>query len=146
MNQETKICNCCGNTFPIEKFAFKNKALNKRITFCDVCRKIKSKESYYRNHNTNLIRSRKNKKTNKEWYVEFKKTLSCCVCGENEPECLDFHHLDKTEKEFSVSAENRSSIKRLKEEISKCACLCANCHRKHHAGKLNASLVKLDIT
>ncbi len=145
MNLENKKCNCCGNTFPIAKFAFKNKALNKRITFCDDCRKKKSKDSYLKNHETNLVRSKKNKRNNKEWYLNFKKSLSCCVCGETESVCLDLHHLDESTKEFSLGSQPTSSIKKMKEEINKCACLCANCHRKHHAGKLNASLVKLDI-
>ena len=39
-----------------------------------------------------------------------------------------------------------SSLKTIINEINKCACLCANCHRKAHAGRLNAPLVKLDIT
>ena len=74
---ETKKCNCCGEKFPIEKFAFKNKAQGKRITFCDDCRKVKSKKSYYKHHTTNLNRIKKYKKDNKEWFFKLKETLSC---------------------------------------------------------------------
>ena len=143
---ETKICNCCKTEYPIEKFAFKNKSLGKRINFCDACRKIKSKESYYKHHTTNLTRIKKYKKDNKEWFFQMKNTLSCCVCGESESSCLDFHHLDSDEKEFDISTKAEASKNKILEEINKCACLCANCHRKYHAGKLNAPLVKLDIT
>ncbi len=141
-----KTCSHCKEDFPIEDFAFKNKALGIRISFCSKCRKQKSKESYYKHRDTNITRIKKYKKENKEWFFEMKKQLSCCVCGENESSCLDFHHIDSEEKEFNVSTMIESSKKKIIEEINKCACLCANCHRKHHAGKLFAPLVKLDIT
>ena len=142
---ETKLCTCCKKEYPIQDFAFKNKILGKRTNFCGVCRKLKSKESYNRHKQTNLDRNNKNKKKNFEWYKNFKSTMKCCVCGESEPECLDFHHIDENEKDTILSSINRESIGRMKKELNKCACLCANCHRKHHAGKLNAPLVKLDI-
>jgi hypothetical protein len=142
---ETKKCNCCSVVFPIEDFAFKNKAEGIRINFCSNCRKIKSKSSYEKHKQTNLKRTAKNKLKSLEWYKNLKKTLSCCVCGEKEPECLDFHHIDSSEKDFILSEIKRESIGRMKNELNKCACLCANCHRKHHAEKLFAPLVKLDI-
>lgn len=143
---ETKKCNCCGDVFPMEDFAFKNKAKGIRITFCTECRKQKSKLSYEKHKEKNLNRIKKNKKDNKDWYRNFKKTLSCCVCGESETECLDFHHIDGSEKDFVLSSMNNQSISRMIKEMNKCACLCANCHRKHHAGKLFGPLVKLNIT
>ena len=68
--------------------------------------------------------------------AEFKKTLSCELCGESEPCCLDFHHRDPAEKTGSVALMCRSghSLDRIFAEIEKCAVLCANCHRKLHAG------------
>ena len=141
-----KICSCCKIEYPIEKFAFKNKAMNKRNAMCNDCRQERQKLSYYKHHETNLKRIKRYKKDNKEWFFEMKKTLSCCVCGESESSCLDFHHLDVAEKEFDISTKSDCSKNKILEEINKCACLCANCHRKHHAGKLNAPLVKLNIT
>ena len=143
---EKKKCNCCEVEFPIGKFAFKNKEKGKRVTFCDECRKVKSKESYYKHHSTNLARAKKYKKENKEWFFKLKETLSCCICGESETSCLDFHHMNSNEKDFNISNKSEASKKQIVEEINKCACLCANCHRKHHAGKLFGSLVKLNIT
>ena len=141
-----KTCNDCGNKHPLEKFAFRNKAKGTRINFCDECRKKKSKETYYKHHLTNLNRIKKYKKQNKEWFLNLKESLCCCVCGESENSCLDFHHIDSNEKEFDISNCSESSKSKIIKEINKCACLCANCHRKQHAGKLNAPLVKLNIT
>lgn len=141
-----KTCSCCKKDFPIEKFAFKNKALGKRNSMCNDCRHERQKISYYKHHKSNLNRIKQYKKDNKEWFFKFKKTLSCCVCGESESSCLDFHHIDSNEKDFVISDMIESSKNKILEEINKCACLCANCHRKYHAGKLFTPLVKLNIT
>src|ERR1700748_1295540 len=67
--------------------------------------------SYVRNHDTKV----------EAWFREYKKTLSCEDCGENHPACLDFHHVNPSEKSFSVSHKrNRPSLEKLKEEIAKC--------------------------
>jgi hypothetical protein len=69
-----------------------------------------------------------------DWWIEFKKTLSCKICGESHPACLDFHHKDPNEKEINIG--NVLSLgwskDRILKEITKCDVLCANCHRKHH--------------
>ena len=63
----------------------------------------------------------------------------CLICGEKETCCLDFHHIDPSKKVFNVSLRNRVSNEKLEEELSKCIILCANCHRKVHAGILDIS-------
>ena len=82
----------------------------------------------------------KNKEKGYRWrnkvkfsFQEFKATLSCAHCGENEPVCLDFHHLDPSQKDRNVTKGMTGwSYKRIMEEIEKCIVLCANCHRKEH--------------
>jgi Fe-S-cluster-containing dehydrogenase component len=69
---------------------------------------------------------------------DYKRCMACRVCREKEPACLDFHHTDPAEKDFTVSeALHKFSLKRIMAEISKCIVLCANCHRKYHAGKIS---------
>jgi len=68
---------------------------------------------------------------------EYKKTLKCVSCGESEPVCLEFHHIDPTTKEFTIGASMQRSWESIKSEIDKCICLCANCHKKVHAGILD---------
>lgn len=60
------------------------------------------------------------------------KRCGCCICGETEPCCLDFHHL--RDKEFELAKAPDVSKERLYKELEKCIVLCANCHRKLHAG------------
>ena len=61
--------------------------------------------------------------------------MKCAKCGYNEyPIALDFHHLDPSQKDEKVSrwVSNHYSIERALEEMKKCICLCANCHRVFH--------------
>jgi len=68
-----------------------------------------------------------------QWCYDWKSTIGCITCGEKNPVCLDFHHLDETTKLYDVPAmANYGDQKRL-EEVVKCVVVCANCHRKTHA-------------
>lgn len=67
-------------------------------------------------------------------YKEYKSTLFCAICGEKETVCLEFHHKDANKKDMSVAEMRSHSFEKILEEIDKCVILCANCHRKVHAG------------
>lgn len=65
----------------------------------------------------------------------FKKS-GCVFCPETDVVCLDAHHRDPREKEFSIGESlNAVSRARFKKELAKCVCVCSNCHRKLHAGR-----------
>jgi hypothetical protein len=68
-----------------------------------------------------------------EWLKQYKLTLSCELCGENHPACLDFHHINPQEKKFTIGRQERYiTLRSLQAEIAKCRVLCSNCHRKEH--------------
>lgn len=59
----------------------------------------------------------------------------CVSCGYDSCRAaLEFHHLDKSSKEFNPSKGYKRSWEVLKAELDKCVLLCANCHREVHAG------------
>jgi hypothetical protein len=64
------------------------------------------------------------------------KANGCSVCSEKALCAMDVHHLDPSQKEFEIGALAGSTwaVSRLENELAKCICLCANCHRKYHAG------------
>lgn len=62
------------------------------------------------------------------------KHCGCNCCSETEPCCLEFHHLDPTQKDFAVADRSYANLDRLREEIRKCVVVCSNCHKKIHAG------------
>ncbi len=68
----------------------------------------------------------------KVWYINYKKTLKCVRCKENDYRCLEFHHKGKKEKNISSAVSNGWSIERIKKEMKKCIVLCANCHKREH--------------
>jgi hypothetical protein len=50
------------------------------------------------------------------------------------PDALEFHHLDPTEKDFSISKSRLTKFdERVTRELDKCIMLCANCHREEHS-------------
>lgn len=61
---------------------------------------------------------------------------ACVRCGYNKyPGALDFHHLDPTTKDFSISRVKKTSMnKEILDELDKCILVCANCHRETHGG------------
>ena len=60
--------------------------------------------------------------------------LGCALCGYSKcAEALHFHHTDDS-KEGNIcqwTAQGRS-LSAIKKEISKCICVCANCHAEIH--------------
>jgi hypothetical protein len=68
-------------------------------------------------------------------------------CGYNKCiEALEFHHLDKDEKEEKPSQVIlRWSFERAKKELDKCILVCANCHREIHAAEKKKKPIDLQI-
>ena len=66
---------------------------------------------------------------------------SCRLCGEDSWECIDLHHMDPKTKEYNPSSLLKSGkpLDVIAKELVKCVALCANCHRKVHAGNLSIS-------
>lgn len=62
----------------------------------------------------------------------------CEICGyERCGRALNFHHLDPSKKDFSIGTQGYTkSWDTIKNEVSKCALVCANCHMEIHEGLL----------
>lgn len=61
----------------------------------------------------------------------------CQICGYSKcNDALEFHHVDRTLKEFSFNqaSKNNFKISKVMGELKKCILLCATCHREVHAG------------
>ena len=74
----------------------------------------------------------------KHYLDNLKLRKGCAICEYRKcPEALHFHHLGES-KAGSVSVLRRTVGKfALKEELSKCIVLCANCHNELHSGFLD---------
>lgn len=78
-----------------------------------------------------------------EWRKRTKKKLvdykggKCQICDYNKSlNALHFHHLDPSEKDFSISGKSLSFDK-LKIEVDKCILVCSNCHSEIHEGLID---------
>ena len=62
----------------------------------------------------------------------------CQICGYNKcNSALEFHHINPEEKDFTFSNTLLIQWEKVKEELKKCICVCANCHREIHEGLIN---------
>jgi hypothetical protein len=69
----------------------------------------------------------------------------CMFCGYSKYiGALDFHHLNESKKEFSLSIRGLTrSWSKILAEIDKCILVCANCHREIHGGMIQINEAKL---
>lgn len=68
-------------------------------------------------------------------YLAYFRRNGCGDCDEHDPICLCAHHKVPEKKKFNIG--NIVNLKPkfliLEKELSKCFCLCFNCHAKLHA-------------
>lgn len=125
---ETKLCKICGRELSLEMF-------DEGRHQCKDCRKAYRKQRRLEHPEIHIAQATRRQNRQGEWLNSIK--TPCIVCGETEPVCIDFHHINPVDKEFTIGKHRSRSKEWLLQEISKCVCLCANCHRKVHAGLIN---------
>lgn len=135
-----KTCNKCGLTKPVSEYHKAARNSDGRFHTCKECRK-KYDFLYYKISNKKE-KCLEYKTKGREKLKEYKSQLRCKYCGESEPVVLDFHHKDQN-KEYNIANKVVAySWERLLVEIKKCEVVCANCHRKLHAGILNVLYIE----
>jgi len=90
----------------------------------------------YRELNKEKIREQ-SKKWNKEHRREYRKEKKaicleylggkCVKCGATER--LEFDHIDRTTKKYTITGSVTNNFDNLKEELNKCQLLCYDCHK-----------------
>lgn len=131
-----KECSVCKKMLSIDNFYTHHRTGYQ--SKCKGCHKIYRKKHYEDNKVKYLKKAVVYKKKEVEWYRQLKQSSGCIICGEKEACCLDFHHI--RDKKFVISTSvGRFSRKEILEEIKKCIVVCANCHRKIHAGVISDS-------
>jgi len=134
-----KNCPLCDKDQPETEFAFRSKKEGTRTSHCKACHRLKSKSHYLANRGKYIEKSKKRNKEQTKLTKEYMlsiKSAGCSKCNEKDPCCLDFHHTDPSNKVDAVAnlVRGRFSIEKIQHEIDKCVLVCANCHRKLHAG------------
>lgn len=120
--KESKRCPKCEKSYPKtdEFFYFSSLKKDSLGTYCRKCSNIEVKTRYQKI---------------KQQCIDYKGG-KCVICNYNKYiEVMQFHHLDPTKKESSLSQNHLRTFEKVKKELDKCILVCANCHAEIHAGK-----------
>jgi len=114
--KDEKFCTSCKETHPSSEF-YRRRQGNDLSSYCKKC---------------TVIQTQKRQRKLKEQSIQYKGG-ECVKCGYNKCQAaLQFHHVDKTKKEFTLAHRKVTSFVKVKDELDKCILLCANCHAEEH--------------
>src|SRR5690242_14498724 len=116
-------CYVCGEN-DVTKFTKDKTRSNGYSSTCKACAKLRTRGKM------------KHRKT----YIDHIKSFGCQLCSESTPCVIDMHHVEKAK--YSSSGRSRIGWKDWYEDVSKCVFICANCHRKVHAGLITVNVDK----
>jgi hypothetical protein len=139
-----KSCSICKESKPTAAFSRRKKNDQRLRSLCNACHRKDLVARYLNNPEPQRQKSRERDKTEVRERVRLIETIrsesGCVVCGEMESCVLDFHHLVGNSKGreggIPVARAAGKSWKALYQELAKCIVVCANCHRKIHAGMI----------
>ena len=97
---------------------------------------LRAKKKYYAENRERVIResvARTKRITDER--KELLSQYSCICCGCNDPDLIQWHHVDETQKSHTVFS-GGFGVEKFWDEVLKCVPVCANCHIKIHKGKL----------
>lgn len=137
---QVKKCHICKVDKEVSMF-YKDKS--KKDGYSSRCKDCDKKICRNENHKRYRTNYKKRYMENRlKIFKLLKNNLKCPLCQESNSECLDFHHIDNNKHETLkrkgglVSFIQRYPNKIIINELNKCVCICANCHRKIHSGKI----------
>lgn len=88
----------------------------------------------YRKTNRALVTAKTKAKRRARWDYAINLLGGCCSkCKQVfDSVCYDLHHVDPTQKEFTIGENMLVGKEKFEAEVKKCVLLCANCHRLEH--------------
>lgn len=141
----TYKCRTCGIDKRVEDYHRSRRKSRPVQWDCKPCKKEHDRVRYTTDPRKKELNSRR-KREFKDRLDEIKSRQGCKYCDEKDPCCLDFHHINQSLKVFEISRHGSMAWKSVVAEVEKCEVLCANCHRKLHAGRNMASWCKAQHT
>jgi predicted DNA-binding protein YlxM (UPF0122 family) len=131
-----KQCSKCKRELPLDNFhscPTRKDSLNHK---CKDCANEGARASYKKH----ALKAKERAADSRDWLYglisEIKSKYSCCICGEKEGCCLDFHHINDDKLDSVSEFVQKKSPQAIFDEINKCVVVCANCHRKIHIKNL----------
>lgn len=134
------ICSKCGINKPITDF-YSDKTgyirkVCKKCTIAKACESQKKhreqRKQYCKEYHANHKEKRALAHREYRDRIDALKT-PCCKCGDTRLYVIDFHHIDPTTKSFNINRKTaKTNFQVIEKEVSKCVCLCRNCHMEFH--------------
>lgn len=132
-----KLCPKCNLVKSVDEFAKNKNRYDGLQVQCRACKKLTDATHYRNNKPAQLKRNTANRQKMRKLISEYKELKGCLYCDEADACCLDFHHKEGEHKIKEVSQMLYTfSQSMVFKEVEKCDVVCANCHRKLHAGKI----------
>lgn len=136
-----RLCSLCMKLKPFTDFGKHKNGRDGLRSRCKSCNRLEANQSYQKNPAPYKRRARAFRKKSsaeiKGWLRSVKGKYGCVCCGEREVCVLDFHHLVGEDKEIAVTTAASKGVLTVERELAKCVVVCANCHRRIHAGALS---------
>lgn len=137
-----KTCTICHQEKSISEFSPRKGVKDGLYSRCKKCHNEEIRKRYKYNPDYDRQRNLNKRKYLMDICNKIKSERGCKICKENDPCCLDFHHINPAEKDFSIAhIIGTKNVEKMMIEITKCIVVCANCHRKIHAGKLTTDVM-----
>lgn len=143
---DTKQCRKCGAYKVRSEFHRDRGRPDGLFQWCKACANRSAAKNWSRPdaRRLHLSVSRRHKERRRDFLTAVRETVGCSICPETAACAIDFHHIDPSTKSFSLSRQEAShrNWDELCAELRKCTGLCANCHRKLHAGVIDGSFLR----
>ena len=132
-----KECPKCKQSKSLVDFGKDSKRIDGLQRVCRPCKAEYDKKHYEKNPKAYWEKNYGYQLVNKEFILRYKKIFGKCVdCGTTDHRVLEFDHVRGT-KLFNLSDGQKYGMVKIKNEIRKCECRCANCHRIKTAERRN---------
>ena len=140
---ESKRCSMCGEVKLLDDFHRDRASRDGLQNRCKPCNIELNKRWYRENPDVRERRMDEQARTlkrnrHREIWV-YLCTHPCVDCGEADPIVLEFDHLRDKVANVTKLASTKRPWSAILEEIAKCDVVCANCHRRRTAARVNST-------
>lgn len=142
-----KTCTKCSEIKLESDYFVRDKSTGRLHAQCKVCYKEHRKSysaKHYREYGDAYrerakLRRARIRRALQNQLIDYMKDKSCSVCNEADIRVLEFDHLDRRTKFFSIARAITDGLEwsKILDEMEKCQVLCANCHKKRTSVQFN---------